>query len=178
MPVIGMWRRLKHPLWDHENNMEPTKQSGKTWMWGIVISILTFMAFFVGFAIWTSFGDVELVYDNYYAKDVVFEQQIRRVERTDALEIKPRIVYDQSSQFLTLKFSPEMGHRQPVGEILLFRPSDLHKDRLFTLDLSGDSLQTIRVQDLDPGLWRIKLDWKSGDKEYYLEQMLTVRGKQ
>lgn len=154
--------------------MSQKKDEGRGWMWGITITLILFGGFFVGFAIWTFQSDVELVYDNYYAKDVVFEQQIRRVERTDALPVKPVIKYEHARQTLDVYFPSAMEHQAQVGTVLLFRPSDLHKDRQFDLNLVGDSLQTISVPNLLPGLWRIKLSWTSQDLEYYLEEMLVV----
>jgi nitrogen fixation protein FixH len=105
---------------------------------------------------------------------VVFEQQIKRVARTQALTIQPILTYHQTTQVLDLKFPLALGHTPTDGEVLLFRPADLHKDRLFRLTLEGDSLQTIDLPDMDPGLWRIKLNWTSGGEEYYLEQSLMV----
>ena len=65
------------------------KTAGRLWLWGVVLGILAFLGFYISFAVWTYQDDVELVYDNYYDKDIVFEQQIRRVERTEALPVKP-----------------------------------------------------------------------------------------
>ncbi len=144
-------------------------------MWSTIVIIVAFIAFFTSFAIWTFQDDVELVYDNYYAKDVVYGQQISRIERTDALLHKPVASYDQSKESLTIRFPTEIGHTNPKGELLMFRPADLHKDRLFTLDLAGDTLQTIPLPNMDPGLWRIKLSWASGGLEYYLEQPLMIQ---
>lgn len=149
--------------------------SANVWMWGIILTLVGFGSFFVGFAIWAFQSDVELVYDNYYAKDVVFEQQIRRVERTDALAVKPVLKYRRGPETLTLTFPTTMSHPHPTGKVLLFRPSDLHLDRLFTLDLQGDTLQVISLPNLLPGLWRVKLNWTSLSQEYYLEEMLVVQ---
>lgn len=149
-------------------------KSGRLWMWGLTASIVVFIAFFAGFAIWTFQDDVELVYDNYYDKDVVFDQQIKRVGRTQALPIKPTLKYSQTTQVLDLKFPLALGHIPTEGVVLLFRPADLHRDRLFPMVLVGDSVQAIALNDLDPGLWRIKLNWSSGGEEYYLEQSLMV----
>jgi len=150
-------------------------KSGGLWMWGLTASIAVFILFFVGFAIWTFQDDVELVYDNYYEKDVVFEQQIKRVARTEALPFKPSLDYNQTTQVLDLNFPLALGHVPTEGDILLFRPADLHKDRLFPLELVGDSLQAIPLPDLVPGLWRIKLSWTSGGAEYFMEQALMVQ---
>jgi len=115
-----------------------------------------------------------VVYDNYYDKDIVFEQQIRRVERTEALPVKPVLQFNQSTENLMILFPPAMHHIKPRGDILLFRPANLHHDRAFDLELAGDTLQTLSLPDLDPGLWRIKLNWSSDGLEYYLEQILMV----
>lgn len=154
--------------------MSGLKVTGQTWKWGISIVLAVFASFFVGLAIWAFQSDVELVYDNYYEKDVVFEQQIRRVERTDALPLKPELKYKRNSESLTVKFPLEMRQPNPVGSVLLFRPSDLNLDRLFKLELKGDTLQTIALPDILPGLWRIKLNWQSLSQEYYLEEILVV----
>jgi len=154
--------------------MTEQKPSGKPWMWGLTATIVASIVFFVGFAIWTFQDDVELVYDNYYEKDVVFDQQIKRVARTGALLLKPVLNYNQTTQMLAVKFPLALGHAPTTGEVLLFRPADLHKDRLFPLELIGDSLQTISLPDMVSGLWRIKLNWTSGGEEYYLEQSLMV----
>ena len=147
---------------------------GRRWVWGITISVVLFVVIFVGFAIWTFQTDVELVYDNYYEKDVVFEQQIRRVERTDALPAQPRFQYLPTTQTLTLDWPLEIRDHAPVGTVLLFRPSDLHQDRKFALALVGDSTQTLSVPNLSKGLWRVKLAWTAHDQEYYLEQRLVI----
>lgn len=154
--------------------MTDETKSGAMWKWGIAVSIAVCIIFFVGLAIWTSLGDVELVYDNYYAKDVVFEQQIRRVERTDALLEKPVLSYQQSKQVLSIAFPERIRDADLRGNMLLFRPADLHQDRTFQLKLIGDSLQTIPVPDLDPGLWRLKLSWATKGLEYFHEQSLMV----
>ena len=144
-------------------------------MWGVTGSITVFILFFAGFAIWTYQSAVELMYDNYYDKDIVFEQQIRRVERTQALAEKPLVRYYQVGKRLMLKFPRGMAVQNPEGNVLLFRPSDLHKDRNFPLMLEGDTLQLIDLPNLDLGLWRVKVDWKSDGLEYYYERAFMVQ---
>jgi len=154
--------------------MLKTDPTGKLWMWSLIGSIVVFMLFFLGFAIWTFQTDVELMYDNYYDKDVVYEEQIRRIERTDALTHRPIVKYKHATETMLINFPVQLGHVKPAGQVLLFRPADLHKDRTFPLELVGDTLQVISMPHLEKGLWRAKLDWTSGGIEYYLEQMFMV----
>ncbi len=69
--------------------MAEQAKSGRLWMWGLTASIVVFIAFFVGFAIWTFQDDVELVYDNYYDKDVVFEQQLNELPERKPSHLNP-----------------------------------------------------------------------------------------
>lgn len=154
--------------------MTTRARSGALWMWGLIVTISVCILFFIGLAVWAFQDDVELVYDNYYEHDVVFEQQINRVTRTEALVDKPILKYNQESSLLNVKFPLALGRTLTVGQVLLFRPADLHQDRLFPLTLAGDSLQIISLPDMDPGLWRIKLNWTSAGEEYYQEQAIMV----
>jgi len=155
--------------------MSENNKSGRAWVWGLTLVIVAFVAFFVGLAIWAFQSDVELVYENYYEKDVVFEQQIRRVERTEALLVKPDIKYYRLEEKIDLVFPSQLGHQTPSGELLLFRPSDLNLDRSFPLELGGDTLQTISVPQLEKGLWRARLSWSHGGLEYYMEEPFMVQ---
>ena len=127
--------------------MAEKTRDGAFWMWGLTASIIAFVIFFVGFAVWTFQDDVELVYDNYYAKDVVFEQQIKRVARTQALPVKPQLIFNQNSSVLELKFPLAMGQSPSEGLILLFRPADLHQDiNCITLPLGSEPVRLLQYQ--------------------------------
>jgi len=154
--------------------MTQKKASGRGWLWGITLGITVFISFYLGLAHWAYQSDVNLMYDNYYAKDIVFEQQIRRVERTEALPVVPHLSYDQQTEALTVRFPETMHQTVSAGQLLLFRPANFHHDRSFPLELVGDTLQVLNLPDLDPGLWRIKLSWTADSLEYYLEHVLMA----
>jgi hypothetical protein len=155
--------------------MRDKKQSGRIWVWGVTLTISAFIVFFVGLALWSFQSEVELVYDNYYEKDVVFEQQIKRLERTSALPVRPVIKYYRMDERIDLVFPSSLGHSAPEGELLLFRPSDLNLDRSFSLSLKEDTLQSMLVPELKPGLWRAKLSWTFENRGYYLEEPILVQ---
>lgn len=154
--------------------MTEAKTSGKLWMWGLILSIASFVLFFTGFAIWALRGEPELVYENYYEKDVAYEEQIRAIDRTQKLLIKPTMKYERSPKTLVIHFPSTMGHKNPSGEVKLFRPADLNKDQIYPIKLDGDTLQVLPLVDLDPGLWRFQLSWTNNNDNYYLENQIFV----
>lgn len=154
--------------------MSNEKTSGAKWLWGTVVGIAACMIFFVGLAIWSSFGEVELVHENYYAKDQAYDEQIKRIERTQALAAAPQFLYTKDSKQVQLIFPAALGGAEK-GSILLYSPADLRDDRRFELNLAGDTLQALDVPGLRKGLWRIKLDWQKAGLEYYLEGSIYIQ---
>jgi hypothetical protein len=61
------------------------------------------------------------------------------------------------------------------GEVLAYRPDDRARD--FTLPVGLDSTGRMLIPKgrLAPGMWRIKVNWSMGGKEFYHEQKVSVQ---
>ncbi|MFC7666953.1 FixH family protein [Hymenobacter humi] len=56
-----------------------------------------------------------------------------------------------------------------------FRPSDQKLDFKLPFTPAGDSAQQLlSTSKLQPGLWRLRLDFTAGDQQYFLEKELTI----
>jgi hypothetical protein len=140
--------------------------------WGTSIAIfyIIFAATMVGFVIKSRTYDNSLVTDDYYAKDLTYQQQYDKMANAKALDTDLTIGKVGSQvQFL---FPKEVA--QPSGEILFYRADDKTKD--FTVQVSADSngLQTVPVERLKTGRWTVKVDWQGGGKEFYKEQVVIL----
>ena len=58
--------------------------------------------------------------------------------------------------------------------MLLYRPSDARHDRLIPLRVDAENRMTVPTKDLLRGLWRVQVDWRSGETGYYDEQAIVV----
>lgn len=118
--------------------------------------------------------DIFLVSDKYYEKEIAYQQQIDIEKNTAALKEKPVMDYRKEDQKVTFTYPEDFKHADVSGNIVFFRPADATKD--FTIPLKNDSIngQAVSVAHLDKGLWRVKMEWTSAEKTYYLEEKLVV----
>lgn len=140
--------------------------------WGTSIAIfyIAFAATMVGFVIKSKSYDHSLVTDDYYAKDLAYQQQYDKMANAKTLATDLTIgKVGGQVQFL---FPKEVA--QPSGEILFYRADDKSKD--FTVQVATDSngIQTVPTNDLKPGRWTVKVDWKGAGKEFYKEQVVIL----
>ena len=142
--------------------------------WGKRIAILYigFVLLTLGFVFFAMNQRVDLVTDNYYEKELKYQDQIDKLQRTKSLNKKTDIrVLDKS---VLIKFALPPDKNIQKDYILLYRPSDPSKD--VKLPVSADSLgvQVIPAEKLQKGFWKVKLSWTSSGAEYYEESILNI----
>ncbi len=142
--------------------------------WGTNIAIVyTLFALGIIALVFVFMGqDVGLVTNDYYAKEIRYQDQIDKMNRTKAL---PKQL-DISIEPVTLKFVfPKIFKADEYeGKIKLYRPSDKTKD--FTVNISPDSTRTqyIRTDNLAKGLWKVQVDWIAKGNSYFNEKIIMV----
>ncbi|MBP6870923.1 MAG: FixH family protein [Bacteroidales bacterium] len=142
------------------------------WGTGIFIVLTVFILAVVAFFIFITTMDVNLVEDNYYEKELAYQERIDRIKNTAALPGK--VIILKSGEHISIQF-PEEGTILPVAGIVHFyRPSDPGKDLNLDLQLNDSLRQVFSLKELDPGKWTIKLDWTMGGKGYYFEEGLII----
>ena len=152
--------------------ISPSKKSRINWGTGILITIIIFMSITVLTGVFLMNQDVQLVTDNYYEKDLKYQNQIDKLNRTAALEEKVEIKFDGLN--VELIFPSSFEADKISGEVYFYRPSDRKKDFKIPLTLDKEAKQIIPVTRIEKGFWRIKLNWSSDGIEYYNERAITV----
>jgi hypothetical protein len=142
------------------------------WGTGIFIVILLFVMAVVAFLIYTSNMDMKLVEDNYYDKELAYQDRIDKLNNTASLPWKINI--SQVPGTLIIQFPQSDTALAPSGSLLFYRPSDSDKDFSVPIQLNDSSRQVIDIRGVNKGKWVIKLDWKMGGKEYYYEEEVFV----
>lgn len=142
------------------------------WGTGIFIFLAVFILAIIAFYIYITNLDVNLVEDNYYEKELAFQQRIDKVNNTASLSGKIALI--QEPGILIIKFPSIAPEMKPEGSVLFYRPSDPQKDFSVPLQLNDSSRQMIDISNLDKGRWMIKMDWFMGEKEYYFEEGVVI----
>lgn len=143
------------------------------WGMGIILAIAVFMGISISAGIFMMKQDVNLVSDDYYDKEIKYQQQIERIERTNKLEKENIISYKGS--VVTIELPMKFSSKNVEGEILFYRPSDATSDLKIPLSIDSTGVQIIPVSALEKGLWTIKVDWLVLGKEYFNEKRIFLK---
>ena len=142
------------------------------WNWGY--SIGTFYVVFVLALAWQLYRsfqyDRSLVVEDYYAKDLKYQEQYDRLE--NSLKNKADLKVTRGSDSIKIQF-PE-GHSTPQGEIHFYRPDKQSLDRKYPIALDDQGIITIPTSDLVSGKWKIKATWNWESLEYYVEKETVI----
>jgi len=135
----------------------------------IVVAFVLFAAFITTLVIICVRQDVSLVSKNYYEEELAYQDQIQRINNTDALIQKPAItVVDHA---VRIEFNP--ASRRDNVVLTLFCPADENMDRRIHIT-SDEPVQIFSLDERLRGMYRAKLHWKEDDKEYYWEEVIFL----
>jgi hypothetical protein len=143
------------------------------WGTGIFIVIVLFLLAVISFFIFINTLDINLVEDNYYEKELVYQEKIDKISNTGSLPGK--ITISQAPGILVIQFPTLDSAMVPVGTVLLYRPSDPKKDFTVPLQLDASRRQAIDISGISSGKWTVKLDWEMGGEEYYFEEGMVLQ---
>ncbi len=155
-------------------SMKDGKLSTNFWPLGIV---LAFALFIVGTAllIVLAFSQKsDLVSADYYEREIRFQSQIDRVERTRALGSEVAIEYDANSRRIRIAVPAEHAHGVLAGQIELYRPSAARLDRKVKLEPDVAGVQSLDASMLSPGLWKVRVSWTVEQRDYFFDRDLVI----
>ena len=142
------------------------------WGKGIAIAFILFAAYIGFLVVITLREDFYLVSEDYYKKEIEYQQQINREVNHSKLQEKPTIVFVAQKNELVISF-PASIKPSENGIIHLFRPSNAEIDKKFSLILN-DGIQRIPLNNMAKGLWKVKFNWNWKGEEYYQEQTIVI----
>lgn len=152
-------------------NTKPASKNHKSlWGYGIAAVYTTFALATLGIVAFTMTQKVELVAQDYYAKEVKYEQQINRQRQTNGLEQQLTCALSADGQFVKLQFPAQAAH----GTILFYRPSESALDQEFVIAPEANDAQLLPTAKLAKGVWRVKVTWSSEGHEFYNEFIVKV----
>jgi len=144
------------------------------WPVGLVLFFILFGGYIIGFVIFSSMQKMDLVGEDYYDQEIRFQKQIDRVKRTTPILVGAQIEYDHAGDLVTIRL-PSVKLAELDGTVSFYRPSDAGLDTNVKLGLDEAGDQTVSVRTLRTGLWKVRVQWKSGGQEYYFEKPIVIK---
>lgn len=144
-------------------------KKGFNWGHGITVFYLIFVAAVVSVLIASFSVDHSLVADDYYAKDLAYQEQYNKAKKyLDAKQgdVKVKVLSEEES--LEIYFS---SSNAVEGKVHFYRPSDQRKD--FTVEIVEKEIK-FSTLSLERGNWILKIEWIEAGETYYCEHKIYL----
>ena len=141
--------------------------------WGhkIIAVYVVFVAGMLFLAYKSSTQNIELVTEDYYAKELVFQKKIDESKR--AASLSEPVEIKLTDHALTINFPKDFATKKITGEASLYCPSDEKKD-MHQQFVVTDSNVSISVPDNYHGLNYVKIEWVVDGVNYYYEKKIII----
>jgi nitrogen fixation protein FixH len=117
--------------------------------------------------------DVDLVANNYYEKEIKYQEQIDLLKKTNGLTENAKIEIAEGGINITF---PEASDMKSIkGFVNFYRPSDSKKDFTIPVTLDENGMMKIGNDKLTKGLWKVRLSWESSGEKYFTEQTIIIQ---
>ena len=156
------------------NATTATKLNRNPWPYAIAIYFIVFITFIAVFIVWAVRQKMDLVRKDYYNDEVLFQKQIDTETRTQKLGDEVSVRYDDARRTIAIRLPGEHAQLRPSGRIHLYRPSDAKLDREVSLSPDAAGAQLVDASALQPGLWKVRLQWKAAGQDFYFHQKFIV----
>ncbi|MCK5087913.1 MAG: FixH family protein [Melioribacteraceae bacterium] len=143
-----------------------------SWGVGISITIIVFLIGSLATVYFTTTVDYDLVAEDYYEKELVYQEQIDKMNRANALT--QQLVIKLEGDNIQFKFPSIFNNSEIEGEIYFYKPSSEDLDVRAAISLDEENSLYFSQADLSKGLWKIKVEWGVRGVEYYTEKIIMV----
>jgi len=114
----------------------------------------------------------QLVRKDYYEQEVLYQDQIERIKRTQPFLSQIKAIQEGDQIVLQLPVD-HTSTEDFKGSAWIYRPSDSSLDQKLQLEQNASGRYTHPLA-LKSGLWKVKLDWKVAEEEFYFEDTLVM----
>ncbi len=137
---------------------------------GFFVVAIIFIVIFIAFAMRQR---EDLVSADYYEREVRYQRQLDSMNRSQSLAAQPVVTFEPGPQVIVITL-PAGQTQGATGSIHLYRPSDARLDRNVPLALNEEGIQRLDARDLRGGLWKVRVQWQVGGKDYFVDQPVIV----
>lgn len=138
--------------------------------WGhyIAIALGCFMIFILSLLFSAGDSGHAMVTEDYYEKELTFQNEIDAEKRGNALAEKPELVSQANGMILSF---PE-DIKDVKGEIYFMRNNDETQDIRLPLKLDGKNKMLIPSVKLNDGEYDLFLKWEKDNQEYLVKKTI------
>ena len=115
--------------------------------------------------------NTDLVTTDYYAEELIFQQQIDA--SNNAKPFMDSIIIKAEGEMVNIKF-PSDFYSATTGEVYFYKASDSEYDHKYPLELNATGMQQFNKSTFAKGFYTLKIKWEKENKKYYLEKSIVL----
>lgn len=142
------------------------------WGTGITLAIIAFMAFILFMVFKATSTNADLEAPDYYDQEIKYQARIDAIKNAKGLDTELKI--EQNTNSILFTFPYDIADEINSGNIYFFKPDNAEFDRSFKINMNSGA-QEIAKEEFIPGKYRIKVDWKANEKDYFSEKAITIQ---
>lgn len=132
------------------------------WGHGITIFIILFMAFIVTLVYKTFTLNADLVQDDFYDQEILFDGKKESINNYKALDFRVQI--EQAPDGIEIIFPA--NYYTEKGNVQFYRADDKSLDKNYELILNSDFKMVLAYSDFIVGRYEINVNWSKAGKSY------------
>ncbi len=143
------------------------------WGTGIVIGMIAFITFIMVMVVTMLTNkeyDHDLVTENYYAKDLVYQKEIDAEKKAHTLTSLIKV--EKKPEGLWIQFPQELVEKKVRGSIQMYRPSNEKLDFQIPFNVENSKM-LIPDEKLVGGNWKIIIDWEMEGEKYLFKESIV-----
>ncbi len=142
--------------------------------WGTKIAVLYigFVLLIITMVVMSLQQKIDLVSDDYYAKELAFQDKLNEMNNANSLPEK--ITHNITKDAFTLTFPTVFKNTSIIGNIEFYRPSDDSKDLKLPIQLSEKLEQSIGLKQLSKGMYKMNISWTANKTNYFTEETIVI----
>lgn len=160
--------RLQPTLWVPEKQIK--NETTMSWGTKIVITFVVFISGMLGMVLFVAGLQMDLVENNYYEKEIKYQDEIDILTQTGELDTPLKIKYNGKE----ISFVFPEQRTMPTGEIHFYRPSDAAKDFKISLGVNENRIQNVDTGNLSSGLWKVNVTWYADNRKFLKEESIYI----
>jgi len=142
------------------------------WGHGIILILVVAISGYMILVYITTRQRVDMVTEDYYPKELKYEDQINKSKNYNALSQKVQVEIDQQ---LIIRFPKEAGSADEItGVIHFYRPSDKLLDIEKPIDLDNAFSMAFPKADFSAGKYELIIEWQVGETAYLTKQDIFI----
>lgn len=145
------------------------------WPAGLVLAFALFFIATVALIAIAASQRSDLVCPDYYQQELRYQTRLDALNRTAPFAKLIRVETDPAAEELFLSLPPQLIGPETAGRIEFYRPAAASLDRTVRLQLNPEGAQRLNLSGFEPGLWKVRVFWRTGPEDYLVERNLVLK---